>query len=122
MTSRSYRAGDTVFVPALSEEWLLACDEHEGMVTCCGWPEARVKASEVELRHAADDAARLQMLSTVAKTEGARGSLARRQVAAEAEVAVGAPLPSFDPDADQDAFNRVALAPVVFDPEEETRG
>lgn len=103
MTDRTYRAGDTVFVPAIDEEWLLACDEDNGMVVCCGWPESWVKASEVELREAASDQARLSMLFAVSKIGGARASLALRQIGAEAN-------PSAVPvDADQDGFTRAAL-------------
>lgn len=78
---RPFRAGDVVTHPESGEDWVLACDEHNGEIWACGWPETRVKASTVELVEGADYEDRLKMLRSAAASDGPRGELARAQLA-----------------------------------------
>lgn len=62
-----FRAGDIVHHRPSGERWMLACDEYQGEVVCCGWPETFAKASDCELRHAANDADRRTILADVSR-------------------------------------------------------
>lgn len=79
-----YRAGDHVLHHGTGEKWLLACDEQDGEIVCCGWPETYAPAEGVELVRAATDSERLQVLRDVSRIhDQRRGSIARAQLAAE---------------------------------------
>lgn len=83
LNAQKYRAGDVVKHQPSGEEWLLACDEEDGLVVCCGWPESMARARECSLVTAATDADRLDTLRRVAKScwDQARGRRAARQLA-----------------------------------------
>lgn len=80
------RAGDTVYHMPSKETWVLAADEEDGRVICCGWPETIAKASDCELREAATDTYRIKMLQDVAAgpRPSARTSWAKRCLDREA--------------------------------------
>lgn len=81
-----FRAGDHVFHHGTRETWLLAADEADGEIVCCGWPETYAPASGCTLVKAATDEERLDILRAVARiTDQRRGSLARDQLAATLE-------------------------------------
>jgi hypothetical protein len=88
-TRMPFRAGDTVQVYNVDgtpfEEWLLAADERDGQVVCCGWPESVVDASRCVRTERATDQERLEMLANVARLDGLRGSWARQDLAASAK-------------------------------------
>jgi hypothetical protein len=78
-----FRAGDIVLHRPSGERWMLACDEYQGEVVCCGWPETFAKASDCELRHAANDADRRTVLADVSRHHDTiRGRRAYSQLAA----------------------------------------
>jgi hypothetical protein len=81
MANEPYRAGDTVSVPALSETWVLACDERDGYVYPAGWPCTCYPSNEVELVERATDEERTKMLSDVGSSSACdlRVSIAREQ-------------------------------------------
>lgn len=80
---RTYRAGDVVRHRELGEEWGLACDEKDGRIAACGWPEGWTRVEEVELVEAATDEHRLEVLTSVARdNRDSRGAAARAQLAA----------------------------------------
>jgi hypothetical protein len=81
--ARTYRAGDVVRHRELGEEWSLACDERDGRIAACGWPEGWTRVEEVELVEAATDEHRLEVLTSVARdNRDSRGAAARAQLAA----------------------------------------
>jgi hypothetical protein len=78
----SFRAGDTIRHLPSGEEWLLACDEEDGRVVCCGWPETQANAKDCILVEAATDKERISTLSRVAESCSGqmRGRRAMRQL------------------------------------------
>lgn len=72
------RAGDDVAHGPSGETWTLACDEENGEVMPCGWPEGWAKAADCTLVKAASDAERLEMLRMVAATRGDHGERTHR--------------------------------------------
>lgn len=81
-----FRAGDHVFHRPSGEKWLLACDEMDGEIICCGWPETFARASDCDLLKAATDEERLKILRAVARiADQTRGSRARHQLSAAKE-------------------------------------
>lgn len=80
---RKYRAGDVVQHIESGEEWLLACDEWDGRVSACGWPESWNRVEEVALITPATDEARLERLREGAKGRCSRAAAARRALDAE---------------------------------------
>lgn len=76
----TFRAADIVRHIPSGAELVLACDEHLGTVTACGYPMIRVPAADVEIVTAADRDRRLAMLRTIAGTCDERGRLAREQI------------------------------------------
>ncbi len=93
---RPFRAGDVV--STRSGEWVLACDEEKGRVSFTGWAYPPIDAGECELRKAASDHDRLDMLRrTAIECAGMwRGQAAARQLAA-IESASHAPERASDP-------------------------
>ncbi len=81
----TFRAGDHVHHGPCDEDWVLACDEENGDVICCGWPETFAKASDCTLVRTATDEERIITLRDVVEGCGGqmRGSRAKRQLAAE---------------------------------------
>lgn len=78
---RTYRAGDVVRHRELGEEWGLACDEKDGRIAACGWPEGWTRVEEVELVEAATDEHRLEVLTRVAReNRDSRGAAAKAQL------------------------------------------
>jgi hypothetical protein len=80
-----FRAGDTVLHHPSEEEWILACDEENGRVSPCGWPETLAEAKDCELIAAATEPERLAMLRTWEQLPGSdyRIRAARRQLPSE---------------------------------------
>ena len=80
-----FRAGDLVHHGPCDEDWELACDEQDGEIICCGWPETMARASDCTLIEAATDECRLSVLAEVARSAGetTRGSRAAAQLAKE---------------------------------------
>jgi hypothetical protein len=76
------RAGDHIHHAPTGEDWLLAADERDGRVICCGWPESLGNASDCTLVRGVSDEDHLKVLRAVAKHDGLRGSWARRDLAA----------------------------------------
>jgi hypothetical protein len=76
----TFRAGDHALHVPTGESWLLACDEHEGMVIAAGYPDRVAAAEEWALLETASDGQRLAMLRLVAGS-GSAEQLARRQLA-----------------------------------------
>lgn len=79
-----FRAGDHVQVHNPDgtpyEKWLLAADEYEGRVICCGYPEATAPAENCTLIRRATDEGRLDLLKIVATHQSTRGEWARRDL------------------------------------------
>ena len=78
-----FRANDHVHHGPTGEDWTLACDEQDGEIICCGWPETMARASDCTLIQATTDAGRLRMLAQVARSchDQTRGSRAALQLA-----------------------------------------
>ncbi len=74
----SFHAGDFIFHRPSGEEWVLACDEDQGDVICCGWPESYARAADCDLKEAASDAERLRILELAAKSRNDHGGTTRR--------------------------------------------
>ena len=81
-----FRAGDAVAHAPSGETWILACDEDNGRVIPCGWPESQAEASDCTLVEAATDEERVEILREAAAATGGysyRRSLARHQLGGE---------------------------------------
>lgn len=68
---------DDVRVEAVGENWLVAMNE-DGYVTCCGYPESKVKVEDCVLVKKATADERHTLLLALAKIDGPRGIYARR--------------------------------------------
>lgn len=90
--NRLLRCADHVLHRPTGEKWLLACDEQNGEIICCGWPETFARASDCDLLKAATDEERLELLREVAKPgrSDTRASRARYQL----DLAGDAPVPA----------------------------
>lgn len=77
-----FRAADHVAHGPTGETWLLACDEDNGEVIPCGWPETYARASDCTLVKAATDEERMDILRLVGREgmDGLRASRARHQL------------------------------------------
>lgn len=62
-----FRAGDAVLHRPSGETWILACDERNGEIVCCGWPESMAPAKDCDLVEAATDRMRSDILWQVAR-------------------------------------------------------
>jgi len=77
-----FRAADVVFHHPSGERWVLACDQNGVDVQPAGWPQTLAKASDCELKEAATDEQRLEMLKRVSglMNGGYRTSVAKAQL------------------------------------------
>lgn len=82
---RTFKAGDRIKHVPSGEEWIVACDEENGDVICCGWPETIAKWSDCVLEEAATPEGRRKLLEDVARSCAGqlRGSRASRQLLPE---------------------------------------
>lgn len=82
-----FRAGDSVFHAPTGETWTLACDEENGEVVACGWPETLAYAKDCTLRKCATDAERLDLLHRAAASRGDDGCSTLRSRRASRQLA-----------------------------------
>jgi hypothetical protein len=62
--AKSIRAGDTVFVRAIKEKWLVAAVSVDNkQLVCCGWPESLVDVTECDLVRACSDEKHIKLLN-----------------------------------------------------------
>ncbi len=84
----SFRAGDHIHHGPTGEQWVLACDEENGEVICCGWPETVAAAADCSLIEAATDEERIKTLQNVAKVRGDSGGFQMRALRAQRQIGV----------------------------------
>ena len=70
------KTADTVHVPSIGEDWLVAFVEN-GWVTCCGFPESRVRVEECRLVREATAEEESELLLRMSRCDGPRGAYAR---------------------------------------------
>lgn len=75
-----FRAGDRVKHRPSGETWILCCDERNGRVAPCGWPESYADALDCELIERANHQVRVSMLRLASTSSGPRGSWAKAQL------------------------------------------
>jgi hypothetical protein len=94
-----FRAGDTVRHRSSEEEWILACDEEQGRISPCGWPETLAEAKYCELIAAATEPERIAMLKTWHQQSESdhRTRAARRQLPSENTEGLASPAGSEPP-------------------------
>lgn len=75
------KTGDTVRVPSLEEDWLVAyCDD--GYVCCCGYPESLVKVGECVLVRSCTPDEERDLLVRLSTLNDSLGAYARRRLQA----------------------------------------
>lgn len=74
------RCGDHVHHAPTNEIWVVAYVDGD-YLAWCGWPAGEARVSDCTLVKACSDAEHRHWLEDVAKSEGKRGSMARRALA-----------------------------------------
>jgi hypothetical protein len=80
MTDRYiYRAGDIVHHEPSGEDWVVAYLDGEN-IAWCGWPAGEARAADCWLKKSCTDEEHINRLREIAKSDGKRASMARREL------------------------------------------